>query len=55
MTEQNLPTEPAISSNGVLAEVKVGVEESIECPYCDGQGWTTEHNPASAGYGEGCG
>ena len=30
MTEQNLPTDPAISSNGVLAEVKPSAWHSVE-------------------------
>ena len=33
----------------VLAEVKVGEEESIDCPHCDGEGYTTEVDMTSDG------
>lgn len=28
----------------IVADLESKKEQSIECPYCDGQGWTSEHN-----------
>lgn len=47
MEETNSVATDSTGNNAMVAEVKSGVEESIQCPYCDGQGWTAEHNTHS--------